>query len=698
MVIAKDGNENFYTFCDACNQMPMCGLRFRVKDFTVKIENWPHFPNSPLCARAYALVQELYHPQRLLYPLMRSRPKGSEDPCWVRITWDEAYKVITSNLNEIKEKYGPESIVFYVGNPKEPRAAVQRLCYTFGSPNYATESSTTCRRAAQLAEMLTFGFPTLGSPPTEESKLCVIWGTNPAWSRPFLMTKLLDAKDRGVKFIVVDPRKTPTVEKLADFHLQLRPATDGALALGIINVMIKEEIYDKNFVEKWVYGFEQLRKYSEGFTPEIVEKITWIPAKRIVEAAHTIADNTPVTFLVSSSSTTHNRNGVQNHRAILALIALTGCLDIVGGIQIPTYQPIPTWDIGDPIFTRRIELLPRLKDKRLDLIDFPVWAEYMFEVQLNKLPEYVKAGKVKAMIMWGGNLMMWPQSHEYQDALKELELVIAIDYFYRPWTHNYVDILLPAATCFERKAPFAFFGRKIYARRTIKPLGECKEDWQIVFELGVRLGYVEEFWKGDVSTGLNTILSRWGLRLEELENNVEDGITIPTPGPELYKKYELGKLRADGKPGFPTPTSKIEVYSTILEKYGFNPLPEFKMPMEPTDKYPLILITGSRVPCYAHSRYRELPWLRQLMPEPVVNINPEDASERNIEEEDSVIVESPWGRIKVKAHLTMIVPRGVVDVLHGWHNANVNELIPREFDPISGFPPFKECICEVRKL
>ncbi|MDI9619314.1 MAG: molybdopterin-dependent oxidoreductase [Candidatus Nezhaarchaeota archaeon] len=124
-----------------------------------------------------------------MHPLRRTRPKGSGDPGWARTTWDEAYNIIASKLREVRERYGPESVVFYVGDPKEPRAAVQRLCYTFGSPNYATESSTTCRRAAQLAELLTLGFPTLGDPPAQETRLYVVWGSNPAWSRPFLTSR-----------------------------------------------------------------------------------------------------------------------------------------------------------------------------------------------------------------------------------------------------------------------------------------------------------------------------------------------------------------------------------------------------------------------------------------------------------------------------------------------------------------------------
>ncbi|MEM2727703.1 MAG: molybdopterin dinucleotide binding domain-containing protein, partial [Candidatus Bathyarchaeia archaeon] len=144
-------------------------------------------------------------------------------------------------------------------------------------------------------------------------------------------------------------------------------------------------------------------------------------------------------------------------------------------------------------------------------------------------------------------------------------------------------------------------------------------------------------------------------------------------------------------------TGKIELYSTILKEYGFDPLPLFKRPMDPTPEYPLILITGCRVPFYVHSKYREIEKFRRLMPHPVVNINSIDAERRKIKEGDDVIVASPWGKIKVKAHISYMMPPGIVEVLHGWAEANVNELIPRDWDPISGFPPYKECICEVKK-
>lgn len=334
----------------------------------------------------------------------------------------------------------------------------------------------------------------------------------------------------------------------------------------------------------------------------------------------------------------------------------------------------------------------------LDLEAFPVWAEKMFEVQTNHLVEWIKEGKVKALLAWGLNMMIWPQSHEYQEAIGSLEFSMAVDYFYRPQTHNFVDLLLPAAMNFERLAPFAFFGRQIFGRTPVKPQGECKEDWQIALEIGMRLGDPEAFFHGDVEAACNDILGQWNIRYDDLRSNQVTGIKIPAKGPELYKKYETGGIRPDGKPGFMTPSGKIEALSLTLEKYGYPPLPEYVEPMKTTKDYPLILISGARIPFITHSKWREdSPWLLELQTGPVLTINPKDAAERGIKRGDSIMLKTAYGRMQGSAKPTIMVPPGIVGIMHGWAKANVNELIPRKFDPISGFPPYKETVCEVVK-
>ena len=692
-----------YTFCDGCNETPFCGIKFYKRGNVVtRIEPWPGFPASPLCSKAYATLQRLYNPNRLLHPLKRTSPKGSADPGFVRISWDEAYDVIVGHLDRIKKKYGPHSVFFYVGDPKEPRAAVQRLAATYGSVNYGCESSTACRRAAQLAELLTYGFSTTGNLPTEETRSMLIWGTNPAYSgAPFMCHgHLADAKERGVKFIVVDPRKSPTATTLADIHLQPRPATTAALAAGIMHVIFKEDLHDKEFCENWIHGIDELKEYVKTFTPEKTEEITWVPAKKIVDAARLYATQAPGGMMTGPQGTTHDLNATNNHRGILMIPAICGYVDSPGGVLKPTYPLVEMagpWAEGPPKFCLR-EKMMEMKEHRLDRKVFPAWAEKLFEVQTNYLVEWIREGKVKAFLGWGFNMMIWPQTHEYQEAIGSLEFAMAVDYFYRPQTHPFVDLLLPAAMNYERLAPFAFFNRQIFGRTPIKPLGECKEDWQIALEIGSRLGFPDVFFHGNVEKACNDILGMWNVTYEDLRRDIEKGISLPAGGPELYRKYETGKMRMDCKPGFPTPTGKIEAFSTGLNRHGYPALPEYEEPMQTTDEYPLILISGSRLPYITHSKWREdAPWLLELQREPLLTIHPDDAKQRGIENGDMVVLKTGCGEMRVKAKPTRIVPRGVVGIMHGWAKANVNELIPRKFDPISGFPPYKEVVCAVSK-
>ena len=702
--LEAEGEVEGYTFCDGCNEVPFCGIKFfRRGDVITRIEPWPDFPASPICSKSYATLQRLYHPNRLKYPMKRTNPKGSSDPGFVRISWDEAYDMIVDQLNRIKKEHGPHAVFFYVGDPKEPRAAVQRLAATYGSVNYGCESSTACRRAAQLAELLTYGFPTMGDLPTEESKVMLIWGTNPAYSgQPFLCHgQLADAKERGVKFIVVDPRISPTAGTLADIHLRPRPATTAALAAGMMHIIFKEGLEDKAFCDKWIHGIDELRDYVQDFTPEKVEKITWVPAKDLIDAARLYATHRPGAFLTGAQATTHDRNATNNHRAILMIPAICGYIDVPGGIPKPT-EPLEgmqgPWADGPPGFCLRDKMM-EMKEHRLDLEAFPAWVEKLFEVQTNHLVEWIKEGKVKAFLGWGLNTMIWPQSHAYQQAIESLDFSMSVDYFYRDWTHRYVDIVLPAAMNYERLAPFAYFGRKVFGRTPVKPQGECREDWQIALEIGTRLGYPDVFFNGDVEAACNDILGMWKITYEDLRKNQETGVSIPGKGVEQYKKYETGGIRPDGKPGFMTPSGKIEAVSMVLEKYGIPALPEFKEPMETTPEYPLILVSGSRVPYITHSKWREdSPWLLELQPDPLLTINPKDAEKRGIHRGDDLSLKTAAGEMRVKAKPTIMVPPGVVGVMHGWAKANVNELIPREFDPISGFPPYKEVVCEVVKV
>lgn len=694
-----------HTYCDMCNHSPKCGITATVKeDKIVRVVSRANYPNDPLCAKGLSALQELYDPHRLLHPMKRTKPKGQGDAGWEQITWDEAYDTIVAALNKVKDEMGPEGVFFYCGDPKEPRGAVNRLANLFGTPTYGNESST-CAYATLIGTGLVYGFQTLGANPNDNSKSCLIWSLNPAWSLPNRFGKLMNAKERGCKFIVVDPRVTPTVTGLADIHLQLRPGTDGALALGIAHVMLRDGYYDEEFCQNWTHGFDEFKEYVQEFTPEKVAEITWVPAEKIEAAAKLWGEETPGGFISSASPQVHHTNAGNNMRAIASLVALAGNVDVAGGLEINPGLPFDLF-ASTAGFNREDIYDADLASKRYDLQDFPVWTKFVKQMQTNRFPEYVDEGKIKAMVMFGGNAMMWPQSHLYQEAIGKLDFACAADYYIRPWTHDYVDIILPAAMCFERMAPFAVFGRKIYLREpVITPRGEAREDWQVAMELGSRLGYAEECFDGSVEEALAEVLRTSGLEvtMQDLRDN-PDGYAVPGGAPYEPKKYETGKIRKDGQPGFNTPSGKIELVSEVMKECGLEGLPLYNEPVsspistpDRAKDYPLILNTGSRVPMYSHSKLRDCPWLNQFMPDPVVRLHPKTAAERGLEDGEQVRVFNHLGEIEVKLEVTNLVLPGVVDIFHGWEKANVNKLTEREFDHVTGYPPFKSGLCQVER-
>ena len=670
------------SICDMCC-IGRCGIEVFVKDGrATRVQPFKDYPNGPICVKGNSILFQLYHPDRLKYPMKRTNPKGSARAAWQRISWDEALETVAENLTKIKQKYGAEKVLFYAGDPKDAvRPNLQRLALKFGSPNYGTESSV-CHRATVLATSLNGAISTGLTPAT---KSVVLWAHNPGWSMPREMEELVRAKGRGVKIIDVDPRMAPTT-RLADLHLQLRPGTDGALALGMSRVIINEKLYDEQFVLNWTQGFKEFSDYVQQFTPENVEMITGVPAGKLVAAARLYASNRPTAWITSAATTVHHWNGCQNHRAISAMTALTGAVPVPGldpSIPGPALRDISEWRT----------LLPPLRSKRADLKDFPVWEQFIEEIQINRMPEYVKEGALRAGLFAGCSYRMWPQDQLYAKAITDMEFTAGADFWLTP-TMELMDIVLPAATSLERLGPIFVTGRTVFLPQpVVPPVGEARGDMEWMWDLAKRLGMAADFWNGDVTATLDWQLEPLGIKAADLMKEPK-GMVIPAP--------LAGK--PSGKPGFKTPSGKFELKSSVLEKAGFDGLPTYREPPEGpvaapqmAEKFPLVFNTGSREPMYTHSRHRNNPRLRELQPDPKVDINPKDAQARGIKQGEDVIVETPAGGITVKANITNLAQPGVVHVFHGWPQADVNTILARTLDPISGFPAFKSQLCQVRK-
>ncbi len=459
------------------------------------------------CPKGKAQIDFVLHPNRLKYPMARVGERGEGK--FERLSWDQALDTIASRLLKIKDEYGPESVVFFVGYTKEPRPYIERLAHAFGTPNVCTESSI-CFSATYLAASVTYGegyewFISSGSV-HHATKVQLIWTSNPPFSAPNTAKALWEAKKNGQKLIVVDPRVTETASK-ADIHLQLRPGTDGALALGMMNVIIRENLYDREFVRNWTVGFDDLAKLVQEYTPERVAEITWVPAEKIVAAARLYATSKPAKIRMSASSTVHATNGVQSHRAIILLPALTGNLDVPGGNVVPR----PVMKIND------IALREEHSNQSKGAVGserFPLWSKTYEEGHSLALADHIESGKpypIKALIGVGANVMMFPNTKRVVEALKSLDFLVFTDY-HSTITTDLADIVLPASTHFESPSLIAgwphspFMSQLRWREPVMEPIGESWPDWKFMFELGKRLGLGDLFWDGDFEKCIKYVL------------------------------------------------------------------------------------------------------------------------------------------------------------------------------------------------
>ena len=536
------------------------------------------------------------------------------------------------------------------------------------------------------------------------TKCLLIWSVNPFHSNTSMARLLLMAKDYGLPFIVVDPRNSP-MARYADIHLQLKPGTDGALALAMAQTIIDEDLFDHDFVANHTYGFDEYRDYVKTFTPQKAEKITGVPAKQIRKAARLYATSKPAAIMPSASSVVHHTNGVQNYRAVFLLAALTGNYDIKGGnfAQPPSYLYVPAG-----ISTRFDEFTqPKKWDRmapRIGQDKFPVWSQLVDEAQAMHLPTQIRSGNpypITALLAFGLNHRMWPDPALMAKSLQKLDFIAMADISMTD-SCKLADIVLPACTSVERSEFRCYPARyAIYTQPAIEPLFDSRPDVDIVYDLARRLRIRDPLFKAGYEASLDWILKPSGLTVKELKKHPA-GMFIPNPVDFPEKKYLSNDL--------PTPSGKVEFKSQILENYptrkGYDPLPVYRPPKyspeskpDMAEKFPFILNTGSRLPMFIHSQTFRMPWTRRLRPHPAADLNPEDALRLGITQDNTIQLSTKKGSIKVKANITGMVQPGVVHMYHGYPEADVNTLIEASYqDPISGYPGFKSLLCQVEKV
>jgi anaerobic selenocysteine-containing dehydrogenase len=665
-----------------------------------KIAGDPECPinHGTLCSKAFASLQLAYHPDRLTHPVRRAGPKGSGK--WERISWDEALDTIAERILRYKEQSGPESIVFGYGTGRENEAAIYRFANLLGSPNVLTAGHF-CYGPRIATSIITCGTNPIVD--YENAPKCLmVWGNNIVISNPdeYKGESFSVALSKGAKLIVVDPRLTRIAAR-AHVWLQLRPGTDAALALGMLHVIVEEKLYDKEFVENWVHGWEPFVKRVREYPLSKVEEITWVPAEKIREAARLYATTKPA-GIQWGVAIEQQINCADNDRLLMTLMGITGNIDVAGGQVL--FQSPRIRNVG--YFGAHRMLPDSRRDKRLGGDRFRLAGHFaiinpkcVWDAILEEKPYPVKM----LFFISSNPLMTRANAKEIYRALEKVEFMAVSDFFITP-TAELADIVLPAATWLEMDYIGDFWKRHGYIlpRRKVIQVGECRSDHEMLNDLAHRVGQGEHWWD-NFEQALDWILEPMGITWQEFKKM--DYIR----GERIDEKYRTR--------GFSTPSRKFELYSTLLESWGYDPVAGYREPPESPystpdlyREYPYILITGKRLPGFFHSENRQLPWMRELHRDPVVELHPETARKENIREGDWVVIESPRGRVRQRAKLFAGIDPRVVSAEHawwfpekkvpgsGWEESNINILTDNSFencDPAMGATHVRTLLCRI---
>jgi anaerobic selenocysteine-containing dehydrogenase len=678
-----------------------CGVLVYVKDGrAVKITGDPDCPinHGTLCPKGIASIQLAYHPDRLTYPVKRRGPKASGE--WERISWDEALDTIAERIVDYKEHFGAESIVMGYGTGRDNEAVIYRFANLLGTPNVLTAGHF-CYGPRIATSIITCGTNPIVD--YENGPRCImVWGNNIVISNPdeYKGENFSVALNKGAKLIAVDPRLTRIAAR-ADLWLQLRPGTDAALALGMLHVIVNENLYDEAFVKNHVYGWEPFVERVNEYPPDRVEAITWVPREKIRQAARLFATTKPAA-IQWGVAIEQQINCADNDRLLMALMGVTGNIDARGG-QVLFQQP-RIRNVGH--FGAHRMLPDTQREKRLGGDRFRLAGNFsiinpkcVWDAILEEKPYPVKM----LFFISSNPVMTRANARQVYRALEKVEFMAVSDFFLTP-TAELADIVLPAATWLEMDYIGDFWKRHGYLlpRRKVIQVGECRSDHEMLNDLAHRVGQGEHWWD-TFEQALDWILEPLGITWQEFKKM--DYLR----GEAIHKKYELK--------GFSTPSRKFELYSTILEAWGYDPLPQFRESLkspystpELYERFPYIMITGRRMPGFFHSENRQLPWMRELHRDPVVEIHPDAAAKEGIREGDWVIIESPRGRVRQRAKLFVGIDPRVVsaehawwfperkDPGHGWDESNINILTDNAYencDPAMGATHIRTLLCRI---
>jgi anaerobic selenocysteine-containing dehydrogenase len=643
-----------------------------------------------LCAKGSSALQFEYDGDRILYPLIRVGERGEGK--WRRVSWEEALDYVAKRLKEIERKYGPESIACHTGCECEESVYLDRRFWdAAGWPNFFNGWGL-CYASQCVAQIYTFGSPLMEHTDTsdywDKTKLFIIWDAKIPEGQPAYIgavpRRILD----GAKCIVIDPQLTPIATR-ADVWVPIRPNTDLAFALAMINTIINEELYDKKFVEKWTVGFDKLKEHVQKYTPEWAEKITDVPAETIKEVARMYATNKPA--YICYGWCCHHTQYFQFARAYCTLMAITGNVEIYGGHMLSRVRS-PVIDDGTLTFDSRLGLHNMRKIPEVAK-QFPVLYEPFktFTALAHGLMSLLRQGKIKALFVDAMNMpYRTPTYDKYIRAIDNVDFIVVFD-VYMSEVAKYADVVLPSKTFLERDCPSLNLWHKhgiLYMRqKTLDPPGECKSNIELFTLLAKKMGLDNRFpWK-DEEELFNWLLEPAGVKFENLKN--EGYVQVQERYPE--KLYE--------KKGFATPSKKIEIYCSILEQMGADPLPTWheELLIKPDEKYPYILSSYTPVRQHSWSLWKAVRDLEEILEQDHAYIPEEIAKEKGIKTGDSVLIETKHGTARYKAVVRKYMhPKTILVSRGNFEQAKIID-VHEPIDPVTSFIAERGITCNIRR-
>jgi len=724
----SNANELKPIICCACGQN--CGVIAHMESGRVAaLTGDKAHPGSKgfICIKGTDAPKLLNRPDRVNWPLKRAGRRGEGK--WERIGWDQALDEIAAKVKDLADRHGPETVATTTGTIHGSDFGMSdRFLNLLGSPNLVSQDKI-CTGPLAVGETITFGLgPSgYGPPAAGVTKCVVLWGMHPSASKPLAWSAVVAARRAGSKLIVVDPMRSSEARQ-ADIFVQHRPGTDAALALGWLNVIISERLYDHEFVAASTVGFEALKERAAEYPPSRVAEITWVPEETIIAAARMYATSNPAMLTPSNGVCQIGIGAVQASRAIACLIAITGNLGRAGGNHI--YGP-PRKIIGNGTAMLADKLSQEQRDKRIGADHFALINGDSYRMLDDAVARrWYGQHNILSVFSSGHEPMLWTaildrtpypvtalfvqyrnplggasNSGRVGEALKSpnLELLVVHDLFKSP-TAEYADYVLPAADWLEK--PFFSLGTAYIGMRgdyaeanhaASAPAYERRSDYQLWRDLGRRLGQADQ-WPERIEELWEQWLAATGISFDELA--IRCGPWMDAPA-----HHESDR----DLPAYGTPSGQIELKSSLLEKWGIEPTPHHEESAIFRDhrvEYPLVLTTGGRQIEGFHQNAVQSAAYRRKFPDPVVQIHPETAAALGIGEGDWVAIETPVGRVSQRARISDLFDRRVIHgerwwyperngaepEVHGIFDTNINVCTDDDLagcDPIMGAWPLR---------